>query len=184
MRIVAGTARGRPLEGPKSSHTIRPTADRVRETLFNVLGQWMEGLTVLDLYAGTGALALEAVSRGAVKAVLVDQDKEAVRLCRANALALGFGGQVEVIAAPVERALGQLQRAGRRFDLVFADPPYAARVVPGILEQVERAGVLAPGARLCIEHDKREEAPETHGGLTRVDQRPFGDTRVSFYAAA
>ena len=184
MRIVAGTARGRPLEGPKDSRTIRPTADRVRETLFNVLGQWMEGETVLDLYAGTGALALEALSRGAPHAVLVDQDREAVRLCRANAEALGFAGQVEVMNAPVERALEQLGRAGRRFALVFADPPYAVRGVLGILEQVERAAVLAPGGRLCIEHDKREEAPDSIGPLTRVDQRAFGDTRVSLYASA
>jgi 16S rRNA (guanine(966)-N(2))-methyltransferase RsmD len=184
MRIIAGTARGRPLEGPKNSNTIRPTADRVRETIFNVLGQWMEGQTVLDLFAGTGALGLEAVSRGATHAVLVDQDREAVRLCQGNARALGFEPQVEVMSSPVERALGQLGRAGRRFDLVFADPPYAVRGVLSILEQVDAAKVMAPGGRLCIEHDKREDASETQGTLTRVDQRSFGDTRVSLYAAA
>src|SRR5438132_1215848 len=127
MRIVAGSARGRPLKGPKSAEVIRPTADRVRETLFNVLGQWLEGQSVLDLYAGTGALALEALSRGAAKAVLVDRDREAQALIRANAESLGFEGRVELLAMPVERAFAAL--AGRRFELVFADPPYAASAV-------------------------------------------------------
>src|SRR5215510_10826844 len=123
MRIVAGKARGHHLLGPRSSN-IRPTADRVREAIFNVLGQWMDGWSVLDLFAGTGALALESISRGARRAVMVDEDKEAVRLCRTNAAALGFKEQVEILAMPVTRALAQLQRAGERFELIFADPPY------------------------------------------------------------
>ncbi|AKQ66651.1 16S rRNA (guanine(966)-N(2))-methyltransferase [Myxococcus hansupus] len=101
MRIVAGTVKGRALAGPKStSRHIRPTADRVRETLFNVLGQFLDGQRVLDLYAGTGALGLEAVSRGAGQAVLVDQDREALGLCRQNVDSLGLAGQVEIVAAP------------------------------------------------------------------------------------
>src|SRR5689334_4596427 len=107
MRIVAGSARGRALKGPRSA-AIRPTADRVRESIFNILGQWLDGQRVLDLYAGTGALGLEAVSRGAARAVLVDSGKEAVSLCRQNAKDLGFGGQVTVVAMPVERAVEAL----------------------------------------------------------------------------
>ena len=95
MRIVAGSAKGRALTGPKAtSEHIRPTADRVRETIFNVLGQWLEGERVLDLYAGTGALGLESLSRGASAVVLVDSDREAQALCRANTDALGFTAQV------------------------------------------------------------------------------------------
>lgn len=182
MRIVAGSARGRALAGPRpgSSH-IRPTADRVRETLFNVLGQWLEGQAVLDLYAGTGALALEALSRGAARAVLVDQDREAVALCRGNARSLGFEPQVEVLAQPVERAVKLLAQRGERFDLIFADPPYAARQVESVLEQV--VGLLAAEGTLVVEHDRREPAPEEQGGLRRVDQRRFGDTLVSLYRA-
>jgi 16S rRNA (guanine(966)-N(2))-methyltransferase RsmD len=182
MRIVAGTAKGRALAGPKStSQHIRPTADRVRETIFNVLGQWLEGQKVLDLYAGTGALGLESVSRGAVRAVLVDSDREALELCRANTEALGFGAQVEVLAQKVDRGLETLGRRGERFDLIFADPPYAARVVETVLEGLARHGVLAPGGTVVIEHDKRESAPESHAGFTREDQRRFGDTLVSLF---
>jgi 16S rRNA (guanine966-N2)-methyltransferase len=182
MRIVAGSARGRVLAGPRpgSSH-IRPTADRVRETLFNVLGQWLEGQLVLDLYAGTGALALEALSRGATRAVLVDQDREAVALCQGNARSLGFEPQVEVLAQPVERAAKLLAQRGERFDLIFADPPYAARQVESVLEQVVGQGLLAAEGLLVVEHDRREPAPEEQGGLRRVDQRRFGDTLVSLY---
>lgn len=182
MRIVAGSAKGRALQGPKpTSRHIRPTADRVRETLFNVLGQWLEGQSVLDLYAGTGALGLEALSRGAGRAVLVDSDREALALCRQNTDALGFSAQVEILAQPVARAVEQLGKRGTPFELIFADPPYAARVVETVVEQVAKAGLLAPGGMLVVEHDKREAAPEFHEGLARVDQRRFGDTLASFY---
>lgn len=184
MRIVSGSAKGRALAGPKpTSRHIRPTADRVRETLFNVLGQMLDGQQVLDLYAGTGALGLEALSRGAGGVVLVDQDREAQALCRQNTEALGFSGQVELVAQPVVRALDTLKRRGARFELIFADPPYAARVVETVLDGVTAAGLLSPGGMLVVEHDKRESAPEVHAGLTREDQRRFGDTLVSFYRA-
>ncbi|MCE9671433.1 16S rRNA (guanine(966)-N(2))-methyltransferase RsmD [Myxococcus stipitatus] len=184
MRIVAGTAKGRALAGPKpTSRHIRPTADRVRETLFNVLGQFLDGQRVLDLYAGTGALGLEALSRGAGAVVLVDQDREAQALCRQNIQSLGFTSGVELLAQPVARALETLGRRGERFELVFADPPYAARVVETVLDGVVGAGLLAPGGMLVVEHDKREAAPESHAGLVREDQRRFGDTLVSFYRA-
>lgn len=179
MRIVAGTARGRRLKTPRSAATIRPTADRVRETLFNVLGQWAEGLVVLDLFAGTGALALEALSRGARHAVLVDRDREAIALCRSNAEELGFLDRVRVISSPVERAMEQLEREGAQFDLIFVDPPYASVQASQVLPRLE--GLLEPGGRACLEHDRREELPEVVGRLRRSDERRFGDTLVTVY---
>jgi len=185
MRIVAGSARGRPIQGPgPKSKDIRPTADRVRETIFNVLGQWMDGLTVLDLYAGTGALALEALSRGAERAVLVDSGREALTLCRENAAALGFEAKVRILAMPVARAVEALAKEGAVFDLVFADPPYAAKAVEEILAAAEGKKLLAAAGTLVVEHDKREAAPEKSGGLSRIDQRQFGDTLVTLYRFA
>jgi len=183
MRIVAGSARGRTLLAPKSQN-IRPTADRVRESLFNILGQWTDGLSVLDLYAGTGALALEALSRGASHALLVDKDKEALALCRENSAALGFAAQVEIWAMPVERAVERLGQEGRKFDLIFADPPYALETADALIAQIERAGLLGPEARLIFEHCKAEPAVERVGTLERFDRRLFGDTQVSFYSSA
>ncbi len=181
MRIVAGSARGRALKGPKGSG-LRPTADRVRESIFNILGQWLEGLSVLDLYAGTGALALEAISRGAARAVLVDSGKESVALCRENARALAMEPRVRIVAGSVsEKTLGPL--AHEPFDLVFADPPYAAAGPAEVVELVARMNLLVPGGRLVVEHDRRQEAPSRLAGLSLVDARQFGDTAVSFFAA-
>lgn len=180
MRIVAGTARGRTLLGPKSLK-IRPTADRVRESIFNILGQSMDGRVVLDLYAGTGALSFEALSRGAQRAVLVDADREAVRLCLANAVALGFDRQISVLPMPVDRALAKLRREQQRFDLVFADPPYGRGLALGAIKEVAEGSLLAPEGILCVEHHKRDLLPEQLKILKRVDSRRFGDTAVSFY---
>src|SRR5262245_13335213 len=183
MRIIAGTARGRRLLAPKS-RAIRPTADRVREALFNVLGQSFGGIEVLDLFAGSGALALEALSRGARRAVMVDSDRSAIRLCGANAALLGFSERVRLIAAPVERAVKLLQKEGALFDLVFADPPYIARAAADTLLRLDAARLCRPGGTVCIEHDKRELAPQSAGALAQIDQRRFGDTVVSIYRFA
>jgi 16S rRNA (guanine966-N2)-methyltransferase len=182
MRIIAGTARGRRLLAPRSE-AIRPTADRVRESIFNVLGQSLSGQEVLDLFAGTGALALEALSRGAGGAVLVDSDREAIRLCKANAEGLGFVDRVRILNSPVARAIKLLQREGARFDLIFADPPYAARELAQIVGAVEAAALFNPGGVFCVEHDKRKAAPAAAGRLSKIDERGFGDTVVSIYRA-
>lgn len=180
MRIIAGTAKGRPLSAPRGMKT-RPTSERVRGAIFNVLGQWCEGEVVLDLFAGTGALGLEALSRGAARAVLVDFGREAARSCRENAEAVGFSGQVEVLELPVERALGLLGKRGEQFSLVFMDPPYAQRAVEKVLEALQEAAVLAPGAKVVAEHGKREPVAEQVGGLRRGFQRTFGDAQVSIF---
>ncbi|MGC4113444.1 MAG: 16S rRNA (guanine(966)-N(2))-methyltransferase RsmD [Myxococcales bacterium] len=183
MRIVAGIAKGRTLKGPKGPG-LRPTADRVRESVFNILGQWLEGQVVLDLFAGTGALALEALSRGAVRAVLVDSGREAQKLCRENADDLGLGDKVQLLSAPVdEKTLARARELGP-FDLVFADPPYAAQTPAQVASLVAESGVLKEGGTLVVEHDRRADAPEAHQGLVRTDTRRFGDTSVSFYQRA
>lgn len=182
MRIVAGSARGRVLKAPKDAARIRPTADRVRETVFNVLGQHLDGLSVLDLFAGTGALGLEALSRGARSAVLVDSGREALGLCRENAAALGMSALAEVLAQSVESAVPSLGKAGRKFDLVFIDPPYALKVGASTAQAVAEAGLLETGGRVIVEHSKHEVLPERLGSLERRDVREFGETRVSIFS--
>ncbi|MFT3835574.1 MAG: 16S rRNA (guanine(966)-N(2))-methyltransferase RsmD [Myxococcaceae bacterium] len=183
MRIVAGKARGRALKGPKGEG-LRPTSDRARQTLFDVLGQWCEGMRVLDVFAGTGALALEAISRGATHAVLVDSGREALKLCRENAEGMGVLPQVEIVSSDAFQAIDRLKKKGDRFHLVFADPPYALEAGAKLAAAFGDGALLEPGARVCIEHDRREEdVPETAGVLTRVDQRKLGDTVISIFAA-
>ena len=183
MRIVAGTHRGRPLLGPRGPG-LRPTADRVRESLFNLLGQFFDGGEVLDLYAGTGALAFEALSRGASGAVLVDQGTEAAKLIAANARALQLEDAIELLRMPVARALPRLSADGRRFALVFADPPYAVEAVADVVRGVGEGALLAEGGTLVVEHGKRESGPEVLAGLRLMEARRFGDTVVSLYRAA
>jgi len=177
VRIIAGSARGRRLAVPRGD-AVRPTADRVRETIFNVLGQWLDGERVLDLYAGTGSLGLEALSRGAAHAVFVERDRDTAAVLSQNIRALGFGPATTVLLQPADRALRRL--AGEeKFTLVFADAPYAAATVASLLVPV--AAVLRTGGRAVLEHGRREAVPEREGALVRWDERRFGDTVASFY---
>jgi 16S rRNA (guanine966-N2)-methyltransferase len=180
MRIIAGALGGRRLTAPRGNAT-RPTSDRVREALFSILGD-ISDARVLDLYAGTGALALEALSRGARDAVLVDNARPALESARENIEALSLGARVRVIAATVESALGTLERTtdAPRFDLVFADPPYAN--LEGATRAITRATrtLLGDDARVVLEHATRDAAP-TIAGLTLDTTRAYGDTTVSIY---
>jgi 16S rRNA (guanine(966)-N(2))-methyltransferase RsmD len=181
MRIIAGTARGRNLQSPRTDQ-IRPTSDRARSTLFNVIGPWIEG-AVLDLFAGTGALGLEALSRGASRAVFVDSGKEAVKLCERHVEEFGFSKQAEVLALPADRGLDVLQKRGDRFAFIFADPPYSLMKAQWLLERLADSALLLPGGTLLIESDKREAMP-THPAWALFDERELGDTRLRLFRAA
>jgi pantetheine-phosphate adenylyltransferase/16S rRNA (guanine(966)-N(2))-methyltransferase RsmD len=174
MRIIAGSARGTRLAPvPKA---VRPTADRVRESLFNSLGQFFEGGAVLDLYAGTGALGIEALSRGLDRAVFVERDKKARRVIVENLQKTRFVDRAEVIGGDVEAVLETLESRAETFDLIFADPPYriAAAEVGGNLHRLR--SLLAPGGRVVIESG---EAPvEVAGGRKGVTRR-YGGTFVT-----
>ena len=175
MRIVAGAARGRRLLAPKGGGT-RPTSDMVRGAVFNVLGQFFGGGAVLDLFAGTGAMALEALSRGFERAVCVEPERHAAEALRRNAGACGFADRVEVRVETAEAALRRLE--GGAFDLVFLDPPYALgaeSVLPG-LDRLLRAG-----GRVVAEHDRRRPPGERYGRLALADRRQYGDTGISIY---
>jgi 16S rRNA (guanine(966)-N(2))-methyltransferase RsmD len=173
-RIVAGTARGRRLEVPAGSST-RPTSEKVRGAVFNVLGQFFQGGAVLDLYAGSGALALEALSRGCERAVCVEADRTAAEALRKNAEALGWSGRVEVRVGRVEVLTPRLQPG---FALAFVDPPYAEGPDAAL---ALLAPLLAPGARVVAEHDERRPPPDTVGPLRLLDRRRYGGTGISIY---
>ncbi len=175
MRIVAGSARGRPLAAPRGTAT-RPTSEKVRAAIFNLLGQRFEGGQVLDLYAGSGALALEALSRGCERAVCVDEDRQAAELIRRNAERCGFAGRVTVRREDVALSLGRLPRAA--FTFAFIDPPYA--LGPGLALQA-LAPLLLPGARVVAEHGAKAAPPERAAGLVLLDRRAYGDTGISIY---
>ncbi len=177
MRVVGGRLGGRPLRGPRSDR-IRPTADRLRETLFNILEHGhggVAGLRIIDLFAGTGALAIEAISRGASYALMVDDGTEARAAIRDNVEALGLGGVTRVFRRDA-RKLGDAP-AGERFDMAFLDPPYERGLAEPALAALRDGGWLKPGA-LCVV----EEAISVHvalpDGFAAIDDRVFSDTRL------
>ena len=137
MRIIAGTARGRKIEAPEGKNT-RPTLDRVRENLFNILQMKIRGSRVLDLFAGSGALSIEALSRGAESATLVDSDRNANRIQKKNLESLGFAGQAEVMLRDWKQAAAELIRDGRQYDLVFLDPPYRMTDLRDVFTTLEK----------------------------------------------
>jgi 16S rRNA (guanine966-N2)-methyltransferase len=180
MRIVGGEARGRRLR-PVPGRSTRPTADRVRQSLFDVLGQRCDGLSVLDLYAGTGALALEALSRGAESATLVEKDARAAAVIERNAAELGYGARAAIVRDEVARALPRLRGP---FDLVFSDPPYGLRASQETLDALERLGLVAPAGRVVLERDRREPTPSPPPAFSLVDERGYGDTTVAVLVRA
>jgi 16S rRNA (guanine966-N2)-methyltransferase len=180
MRIIAGRLGGRRITAPPGTDT-RPTSDRVREALFSALGP-LGGETALDLFAGSGALAVEALSRGAARAVLVDQDARAVAVIRANLDALKLGAdEATVRRRDALAALRDAREAGESYDLVFLDPPY--RLAPGLGPELALAlaPVLAPGARVIGESDRR--TPLDLPGLETTFERRYGDTLLRIHKA-
>jgi 16S rRNA (guanine966-N2)-methyltransferase len=186
MRITGGTLRSRAIRAPRGQGT-RPTSDRVREALFGILASAgrLDGARVLDLYAGTGALALEALSRGAADATLVESGRDALEAARANVESLGMQDRVRVVAADVTTATSRLGRHGP-FDLVLADPPWAlvdeGRAGAALAALVASAA-LAPAAMVVLEHSSRTPPPDIEG-LDRVDTRRYGDAALAFYKPA
>ncbi|HYP99764.1 MAG TPA: 16S rRNA (guanine(966)-N(2))-methyltransferase RsmD [Polyangiaceae bacterium] len=180
MKIVAGEFRGRQLSTPSGDAT-RPTAARAREALFSILGD-VTGERVLDLYAGSGALGLEALSRGADQLVLVESGKAAQQAIRSNLQALGVGARATLLPLRAETSLKALERLAP-FSLVFADPPWAdAQAALVLLEKLAGQSLFAPAARLVLEHAART-APVLSIGtrLSAVDTRRWGDTAVTIF---
>lgn len=177
MRIIAGEARSRQLKAPEGRDT-RPTLDRVRENVFNILQLRVRGARVLDLFAGSGALSLEAVSRGAGMAVMVDHDRAAIAAERANVEALRFGDRTRILPMDWRRAASMLLAEGERFDLVFLDPPYAMRDMTEVMEAV--APLLSEDAVVVLEH-QAQVMPATANGYRMTDSRKYGYVGVSFF---
>lgn len=180
MRIIAGEAGGRRLKALPGRAT-RPTADRVKESLFGILNAKIAEAYFLDLFAGTGNIGIEALSRGAERAVFVDASEAAARVIRANLSLTGYEARAEVLRLGVLKAVAKLAGAKRKFDLIFLDPPYEAGLLQLALQAVARAGLLASGGNIVAEHSRREEVEEAElAGLSIWRQEKYGDTRLTF----
>ncbi len=184
MRVVAGQFGGRKLSALKGLK-MRPTSDRLRETLFNILGPMVKDSVFLDLFAGTGAVGIEALSRGAGQAIFVELHAAAVLLIRKNLKSLGIATGVEIISSDAARALERLESRRVHVDLVYLDPPYdQSEVYNGTLEFLGAANVLAPRGCVIAEHATRRPLAERFGDLERVRLVEQGDASLSFYRLA
>ena len=180
MKIIGGVARGRKLKVPKG-HAVRPTAARVKESLFNILPHDFSGLRVLDLFAGSGNVSIEALSRGAIAAVLIDESARSAAVIRENLTRLDLYHRAQVWVAPVARALRKLDQAGDKFDLIFLDPPYDKGLVSTTLRDIGKTSLLSPTAIVVVEHSERETVNSSYGNLILNDRRRYGDTCLSFF---
>ena len=175
MRVIAGTLKGRRLESPEWPG-LRPTSDRLRETLFNVLAPRIEGARFLDAYAGSGAVGIEALSRGAAHVTFVEQERRAQALIQTNLERCGVTDRYAIIRAGFQNAAETLHGA---FDVLFLDPPHVAAELEQALETA--APLATAGALLILEHAKRDPAPDVAAGVVRTRQLVQGDSVLSFY---
>ncbi len=177
LRVIAGAHKGRRLKTP-TWDGLRPTSDRLRETLFNVVSPRIKGARVLDGYAGTGALGIEAISRGATSVTFIDEDRRAQALVDENLARCGIENGYAIIRASVARGIETLQAAGQVFDLVLLDPPYdldPARALSGV------EAIMAPDALLVLEHGRRQPVPAQAGRLRLGRDLKSGDSALAFY---
>ncbi len=177
MRIIAGSARGRTFDAPQGRDT-RPTLDRVRENVFNILQMKVRDAAVLDLFSGSGAMAFEAVSRGAREAVLVDADRQAHMIQQKNAQKLGMSSQCSILHCDWQLAVRQLMQQRKRFDVVFLDPPYAMHDMKPVMDALR--SLLAEDAVILLEHEAKT-FPATPDGFELYDSRKYGIAGASFF---
>ena len=188
MRITGGTARSRKLISPKAKgkNSIRPTSDRVREALFSILGKAVIDAHVLDLFAGTGSLGLEALSRGAGKVLFVDQSLQSLDIIRRN-VALCFPEakaeflRFDLTKKSVIHVLDRYLSGSNLFDLVFLDPPYEKKLAEMALTMIAKSGLLAPGALVIVEESAKISLPEKISFLQLQQQRRYGETGICIY---
>ncbi len=179
MHIIAGERRGAQLFAPKGMDT-RPTQAKVKESLFNIIQAYVPDAVVLDLFAGSGNLALEALSRGAERAVMVDMDREACNCISRNVDKLRFGDRTHTVRADWRQAVAQLQGKANKFDLVFLDPPYRMIELHEMCDALANAGVLASGAMLVLEHRTGIQC-HLDQRFSLIKERAYGDTEIHFF---
>lgn len=180
MRVITGSAKGRPLKTVKG-RDIRPTADRVKESLFNVIGPRVAEAYFLDLFAGSGAVGIEALSRGASGCVFVELMTPHLKVVEENLAQTGLRDRAELLRRDARAALVDLARRNRRFDLIFIDPPYGKDLIPPALELIAAHDLLAEEGWVICEYHHKDGVPESAGGLTKFRELVFGETVLSIY---
>jgi 16S rRNA (guanine966-N2)-methyltransferase len=180
LRIISGERKGRVIKTVAGSRT-RPTTDKVKESLFNILQFKLSGSYVLDLFSGTGNLGLEALSRGAEKTVFVEKDKKALQVLHENCCSLGYAECADILPYDVKKALPLLSEQSMLFDIVFMDPPYYQGFEVPTIQSLDKDNLVRHNGILVVEHLAQQELPRCIGSFSRYDFRKYGNTAISFY---
>jgi len=176
MRVTGGIGRGQRLKVPAGDR-VRPTSDKVKQALFNILGDRVVGAVFLDLFAGAGGIGIEALSRGAARVVFVDGSRDSLTVVKHNIERTGFEERSQAVLSKAESFC---KKPSGPYDIVFLDPPYSNEIQP-LLEQIAGADILKPDAIVIAEHFKKQTSPERAGGLTLYREAQYGDTMLAFY---
>jgi 16S rRNA (guanine966-N2)-methyltransferase len=180
MRVVSGTCKGHPLKAVPGN-TTRPTTDKVKEAIFNIIGPYFEGGLVLDLFGGSGGLGIEALSRGMEKAIFVDRDGKAVQVIRQNVESCRLTERAEIYRNDAERALKALIKREISFDLILLDPPYKDHKIVSLISIIDQNGLLNDTGIIMAEHAVNVELPQNIGRLTKKRYENYGITAISIY---
>ncbi|WP_439647951.1 16S rRNA (guanine(966)-N(2))-methyltransferase RsmD [Cohnella mopanensis] len=180
LRVISGQAKGHPLKAVPGSNT-RPTTDKVKESLFSIIGPYFDEERVLDLFAGTGGLGIEALSRGASSAIFIDASPQSVEVIRRNLASTRLAERAEVYRNDARRALKLLERAGKTFDLIFLDPPYVVKDCDALLGEMASKGLVADGAIAVVEHHPDVVYGDCFAGYERTKFATYGEIALSIY---
>lgn len=180
VRVVAGSAKGRPLKSVPGMGT-RPTTDKVKEAIFSMIGPYFDGGAVLDLFAGTGGLGIEALSRGMERAVFIDMESKSIETVKANLKSTGFESNAEIYRNEAGRAIKALEKRKYIFDLVFLDPPYRMKNGDALMTEMATRGLLSAGALLVLEYESNYTYPEEISGFLHLRTAKYGETAVSIF---
>lgn len=180
LRIIAGEWKGKPLKPVKGIKT-RPTTDRVKESVFNIIQSYIPDSFVLDLFSGTGNMGLEALSRGANRAIFVEKSRGAAAVLKENCASLRYTDKVDIFVNDVFTTIPYLGRKGHGFNIIFADPPYSKEIEPLLLGAISKANILNNNGVFIIEHASKDVLPSSLDTLKKVDYRKYGNTSISIY---
>jgi 16S rRNA (guanine(966)-N(2))-methyltransferase RsmD len=181
LRVVSGICKGRPLKAVPGN-TTRPTTDKVKEALFNMIGPYFDGGVGLDLFAGSGGLGLEALSRGLDKVIFVDREAKAIQTIHENIQACKMEDKAEVYRNDSERALKALIKREIHFDYIFLDPPYKKQQLVSLVEKISEHRLVTNGGYIICEHSHDVELPERAGGFSRVKHEKYGIIAITIYS--
>ena len=180
MRVISGKVRGLKLDTPKNDD-VRPTTDRVKESLFNIINPYVIDSNVLDLFAGTGSLGIECLSRGALSATFVDVSKDSINIVKSNVKKARVENESTILNLDFKTAIDRLNVQNKKFDIIFMDPPYYKNMFIDALSNIDNSNLLSEDGIIVVEHDTKDKFIDKIGRLEKIKEKKYGNTTLTFY---